>query len=98
VLAITIFVSDGRTDYYGENNYKVSNKSKYLPLEVSKEADINKFKIDLKAYQNGKTYYFTFYKGTAKSGVEKWAVYMKDMTCTYFDKAGNEILVENVTG
>lgn len=41
-----------------------------------------------------KTDYSTFCSDCAKSGVEKWAVSMGKMTCTYFDKSGNKLLVE----
>jgi len=30
----------------------------------------------------------------ATFGIEKWQVSIEKMTCTYYDKAGNEILVE----
>jgi uncharacterized protein YbcV (DUF1398 family) len=30
----------------------------------------------------------------ATYGVEKWAISMDKMTCTYYDKSGNEVLVE----
>ena len=31
-----------------------------------------------------------------KSGIEKWVVCLQKMTCTYYDKAGNEILTEQI--
>jgi uncharacterized protein YbcV (DUF1398 family) len=36
----------------------------------------------------------TFLNDCAKSGVEKWIVVMDGMTCSYYDKAGNEIVAE----
>jgi len=33
----------------------------------------------------------------AMFGIEKWAVRMDEMTCTYYDKAENEILVEEIS-
>jgi uncharacterized protein YbcV (DUF1398 family) len=32
----------------------------------------------------------------AASGIDKWKVSMEKMTCTYYDKAGNEILAEAI--
>ncbi|WP_461396725.1 DUF1398 family protein [Flavitalea sp.] len=29
-------------------------------------------------------------------GIEKWQVSVNKMTCTYYDKGGNEILVEEI--
>jgi uncharacterized protein YbcV (DUF1398 family) len=34
--------------------------------------------------------------GLAQSGIEKWAVDMGRMTMTFFDKAGNVMLVEHI--
>ena len=90
------FVIDGHTDYYGENDYKTSSVAKYDALTIAQVSNIEQFKTDIKAHQQGKTDYPTFCNDCAKSGIEKWAVYMNKMTCTYYDKAGNEILVEQI--
>lgn len=90
------FVSDGHTDYYGANDYKTSSSAKYDTLQVSDISNIEQFKIDIKAHQQGKTDYQTFCNDCAKAELEKWAVCMEKMTCTYFDKAGNEMLVEQI--
>lgn len=91
------FVTDGHTDYYGEKNYKTSSVAKYDPLPITQVSNIEQFKADIKAHQQGKTDYPTFCTDCAKSGIEKWAVCMDKMTCTYFDKAGNEMLVELIS-
>jgi len=90
------FVIDGHTDYYGENDYKASSVSKYDELTIAQVSNIEQFKTDIKAHQHGKTDYATFCKDCAKSGIEKWAVCMNKMTCIYYDKAGNEILAEQI--
>lgn len=90
------FVSDGHTDYYGANDYKTSSSAKYDSLQIAAISNIEQFKIDIKAHQQGKTDYQTFCSDCAKAGLEKWAVCMEKMTCTYFDKDGNEMLVEQI--
>jgi uncharacterized protein YbcV (DUF1398 family) len=90
------YVSDGHTDYFGENNYKTSSQAKYGVLTIAEDCNADMFKADLSAHQQGKTDYPTFCKDCAKSGIEKWAVSIKNMTCTYYDKAGNKILVEQI--
>ncbi|MBA3706532.1 MAG: DUF1398 domain-containing protein [Bacteroidetes bacterium] len=90
------FVSDGHTDYFGVSDYKTSSTAKYDTLNVAETSQPQKFKLDLITHQQGKTDYKTFSNDCAKSGIEKCAVSMDKMTCTYYDKAGNEILVENV--
>ncbi|MFN3488925.1 MAG: DUF1398 family protein [Emticicia sp.] len=54
------------------------------------------FKAELVAHQEGKTDFLTFIKMCAMFGIEKWTICMDKMTCTYYDKAGKEILVEQI--
>lgn len=88
------YVSDGHTDYLGTNGYKTSSDPKYSELIIAEQCDVEQFRLDLKAHQQGKTDYATFCNDCAKSGVEKWTVRMDKMTCTYYDKSGNELLEE----
>lgn len=90
------FVTDGHTDYYGANDYKTSSVARYNALTIAGASNIEQFKKDIRAHQQGKTDYPTFCNDCAKSGIEKWTVCMDKMTCTYYDKAGNEILVEQI--
>lgn len=65
-----------------------------LSADVSNETQ---FRSDLKAHQQGKTDYTAFCNNCAVSGIDKWEVRINhQMSCTYFDKAGNEILVEKI--
>jgi len=98
-LGVTVYetyVSDGHTDYLGTDDYKTSSEPKYSQLIIAEQADVNQFRLDLKAHQQGKTDYATFCNDCAKSGVEKWTVRMDKMTCTYFAKAGKKLLVETI--
>jgi uncharacterized protein YbcV (DUF1398 family) len=90
------FVLNGHTDYYGANHYKTTSPAKYENLTVAATANEVQFNADLKAHQAGATNYPTFCNDAARSGIEKWAVCMTEMTCTYFDKSGNKILVEEI--
>ena len=90
------FVTDGHSDYYGSNDYKILSVAKYDTLTIAQVSNVEQFKTDIKAHQHGKTDYPTFCNDCAKSGVEKWAVCMDKMICTYYDKAGNEILIEQI--
>ena len=92
------FVSDGHTDYYGADDYKTSSPTRYEVISIADDVKEAEFKADLKAHQEGKTDYQTFCNNTAKAGIEKWAVCLNELTCTYFDKAGNKILVEQIPG
>ncbi|MEJ8819314.1 DUF1398 domain-containing protein [Lacibacter sp. H407] len=94
VTGYETFVTDGHTDYYGTNDFKISTVARYNTLAISENPNPEQFQLDLKAHQQGKTDYPTFCNDCAASGIEKWTVRMDKMTCTYYDRAGKEILTE----
>ena len=91
-----VYVRDGHAEYFGKDNYSVSSAANHPPLEIAEKSDDEKFKNYLKIHQQGQTDYPTFCRHSAESGVEKWTLDFDQMTCTYFDKAGNKILTENI--
>lgn len=96
VTSYETYVTDEHADYYGLGGYKTSGPSKYDVLKIADTSDVQQFKTDLKAHQQGQTNFPMFCNDCAKSGVEKWTVSMERMTCTYYDKSGNELLVEQI--
>lgn len=96
VVSFETYVSDNHTNYYGENNFKTSSEGFSEKIIIANESNTLQFQSDLKKHQQGKTDYFTFLNDCAKSGVEKWIVETGKMTCAYYDKAGNEMLIENI--
>jgi len=94
----TQFVSDGHTVYKGKDNYTIQSDAKYPAFTISNQSDIEKLKSDLKVHQQGGTSYMIFCEQAAAAGVEKWTTDMTKMTCTYYDKAGNNMLTETIPG
>jgi len=90
------YVTDGHIDYHGENNYSAKVPAKYESLAIADTSKGDKFKAGLITHQQGKTDFLTFLKMCATSGIEKWTICMDRMTCTYFDKKGNKVLVEDI--
>lgn len=90
------YVTDGHIDYHGPNDYTANAPAKYDPLVIAESPDKEQFATELKAHQKGKTDFLTFIKMCAVFGIEKWQICMDKMTCTYYDKAGNKILVEEI--
>lgn len=90
------FVADGSVNYFGADNFKISSEAKYNRLAIAETAKKENFKAKLKSHQNGETNYPTFCADCAESGIEKWVVSLELMACTYFDRSGNAILVENI--
>jgi len=90
------YVADGHIDYHGTNHYTVKVPAKYDLLVIADTSLAEKFKVALVAHQQGKTDFLTFIKMCATVGIEKWKICMNKMTCTYYDKKGNEMLVEEI--
>ena len=90
------YVSDGHIDYHGATNYTAKVPAKYEPLAIATTSNGEAFKAELVAHQQGKTDFLTFIKMCATFGIEKWEICMDKMTCTYFDNAGNKILIEQI--
>lgn len=96
VTAFETWVTDSHTKYFGKNDFQTKSKPKYEEMEIAIHSNKEKFNHYLKIHQKGETDYFTFCKHCAETGIEKWIVNLDKMTCTYYDKAENEILVEIV--
>ncbi len=99
VLGVThyeAYVADGHIDYHGAHDHTAKVPAKYEPLTVADTAKEASFKAELLAHQQGKTDFLTFIRMCATCGIEKWIISMDQMTCTYYDKAGNEVLVEKI--
>lgn len=96
VTSFETFVTDNHTNYYGKNNFQTASEGFTTTLKIAEKSNIEQFKSDLKAHQQGKTNYMTFLNDCAKSGVEKWIVKMDKMTCIYYDLDENEMVVETI--
>ncbi|WAC42352.1 DUF1398 domain-containing protein [Pedobacter sp. SL55] len=96
VLSFETWVDDSHTEYYGADGYQTSSQPQYENLEISLKTNQDQFVKQLKAHQQGQTDYYTFCKDCAETGIEKWIVDLNQMTCIYYDKAGEEVLVEQM--
>ena len=88
------YVHDGSVVYYGLNNYTAEAEEKYAAIKVADFANKELFIENLVKHQHGETDYMTFCNHCAQAGIAKWRVDIVEMTCTYFDKTGNEMLEE----
>lgn len=96
VLAFETWVNDSHTEYFGANAFRTKSKPQYELLTISDHSDKERFQHYLKIHQMGETDYHTFCQHCAITGVEKWFVSLEEYTCTYYDKAGNTVLVEDI--
>lgn len=96
IKSFETWVTDSHTRYFGKNEFQTKSQPKYDRLTIAPMSDKNKFNNYLKIHQEGETDYLTFCKHCAETGIEKWIVDLEEMTCTYYDEAQNEILIENI--
>ncbi len=96
VMAFETWVKDSHTVYFGKEDYEVQSEPKYEALTILDFSNKEKFQHYLKIHQQGETDYYTFCNHCAETGIEKWIVSLEAMTCVYYDKKGNEILVEKI--
>lgn len=96
VTGYSTFVTDGHTLYQGNEGFELKSDPKYAALPIAATGDKETFIRNLRHHQQGGSDYPTFCKQAAEGGVEKWTVDTTALTCTYYDKAGNEMLVEKV--
>lgn len=91
------FVNDGQVQYYGINNYNVASDDKYDEIKVASSANKERFIEFLVMHQDGQTDYLTFCNQAGQCGIARWRVDIIEMTCTYLDKSGSEILIEKIS-
>jgi len=96
VKSFTTYVNDSHTVYASVNDGSIQSEGKYELMTIADKSNKEQFKYDLKIHQQGQTNYITFCADCAASGIEKWIVDLNEMTCIYYDRQGNEILVEDI--
>lgn len=96
VTAFETWVVDSHTEYFGKDHYQTKSNPMYENLVIADDSNKEKFSHYLKIHQQGKTNYLTFCNDCAATGIEKWFVCLGAMTCTYYDKRGNTILIEQI--
>jgi uncharacterized protein YbcV (DUF1398 family) len=91
------FVNDGDVQYYGVNNYSVASNEKYDEIKIAASANKERFIEFLVMHQDGQTDYLTFCNHAGQCGIARWRVDIIEMTCTYYDQSGSEILIEKIS-
>ncbi|ASW73133.1 phage envelope protein [Chryseobacterium piperi] len=91
-----VYVKDGDTEYFDDENQSIHTGSKYDSLAISEPLNLENFKSRLKLHQQGETDYLTFCKDCADHGIKGWKMDLSKMICIYFDQAENEVLAERI--
>lgn len=96
VLWYDSFIQDGHSEYFCEGNVVLLSDAIHKEFAVAGTVDKDQFLHALELHAQGKTGYLAMVEGLARSGVERWRFDTAALTITYFDKANNSLLRENI--
>ena len=90
-------MADGHSEYFGESGQRVVSPREHEVLAVAETGQRESFLQHLRRHEQRQTTYLEMSRGLAQSGMEKWSVDTGRMTMTFYDKAGREMLVEQIS-
>lgn len=96
IIKYDSFISDGHSEYFGKNNYKIVSPPVHTDYFIAQTCNRQEFLMHLKLHEEGKTDYLKMAASLAESGIEKWTFNTIKMTIAYYDKNGNEMLLEKI--
>jgi uncharacterized protein YbcV (DUF1398 family) len=88
---------DGHSEYFGQGGHKAVSPPVHEVLPVAATSQRETFLQHLGRHERRETSYLEMSRGLAQSGIEKWTVDMGRMTMTFYDMAGGEMLVEEIS-
>jgi uncharacterized protein YbcV (DUF1398 family) len=91
------YLADGHSEYFGQGGHSVVSPPVHEMLAVAETGQREAFLEHLGRHERRETTYLEMSNGLAKSGIEKWTVDTGKMTMTFYDKAGREMLVEQIS-
>ena len=91
------YLADGHSEYFGQGGYRVVSPPVHEMLAVAESGQPETFLQHMGRHERRETTYLEMSRGLAESGIEKWTVDMGRMTMTFYDKAGTEMLVEQIS-
>ena len=90
------FIVDGHSEFFGKSGQTVASGPAHERLSIAETSRRESLVEHQRLHSEGRTSYVEMSKGLADSGVEKWTFDTNKLTVAYYDKAGNELLVEEV--
>ena len=90
------YLTDGHSEYFATNGYTIKSPAAHEQLAIADSSNREQFLGHLNLHNQHKTSYIEMSNGLADSGIEKWTVDTNKMTVTFYDKAGNEMLIEAI--
>ncbi|HVW14540.1 MAG TPA: DUF1398 family protein [Mucilaginibacter sp.] len=89
-------VEDGRTVYYGNDNYSVEAPAIYPAKLINPVPLTAQMEHNIREHQAGKSDFLTICAQAAAAGVHHWEVNAYTMLCSYYDVNGNRMIAEPI--
>lgn len=96
LIKYEFIVEDGRTIYYGADNYRVEAPPIYPVKQIDATASAQCLEHNIHIHQKGETDFLTFCAQAAETGVRNWEINTQSMLCTYYDLKGQAIIAEPI--
>jgi uncharacterized protein YbcV (DUF1398 family) len=96
VVRYDSFVTDGHSEYIGQDTYRVVWGAIHERLTIAANGIRESFLGHFDGHQPGETRYLYMSRGLADSGIEGWTVDTQEMTTTFYDHSGEALLVEKI--
>ncbi len=90
------YLADGHSEYFGQGGQRVVSPPVHEAFPVAETGQRETFLEHLRRHEQRQTTYLEMSRGLAQSGIVKWTVDTGRMTMTFYDKAGGEMLVEQI--
>ena len=91
------YLADGHSEYFGQGGHRVVSPPVHEVLPVTEIGQVETFLQHLGRHERRETTYLEMSRGLVQSGIEKWTVDTGRMTMTFYDKAGTEMVVEQIS-
>lgn len=91
------YLADGHSEYFAQGGHRVVSPAEHEVLPVAETGQRETFLQHLRRHELRETTYTEMSRGLAQSGIEKWTIDTGKMTMTFYDKAGTEMLVEQIS-
>jgi len=89
-------VEDGRTVYYGPNNYNVEAPPIYPAKTINLIPQAGQLEHHIREHQAGKSDFLTICGQAGEAGVHHWEVNADTMLCSYYDVNGQRMIAEPI--
>ena len=90
------YLTDGHSEYFGSDGCAIKSPAVHEKRTIASTSNREQYLEYLNLHNEHKTSYLEMSKRLAESGIEKWTVDANKMTVTFYDKAGNEMLIEAI--